>query len=186
MKEKLNEHLQDGEKLLWSGMPNMKMMDETHKTAYAVKAVVTVFVAAAFLLYYMMGVQDGTIQFKAMVVVLTVVLAGVVLAPDWMDVKKLNKAVYAVTDRRLLTLINGALHAIEFDKITEYKFDTDSDGQTTLMCGKSGMKAKPARRRLQTIFGTRMTDDGTACDRFVMYGIPEADKVEALMKKYVK
>ena len=36
------------------------------------------------------------------------------------------------------------------------------------------------------IFGLRMSDDGTVCDRFVMYGIPEADKVEKLMKKYVK
>ena len=50
----------------------------------------------------------------------------------------------------------------------------------------SGMKTRPSRRRLNTIFGLRMSDDGTVCDRFVMYGIPEADKVEKLMKKYVK
>ena len=186
MKEKLNEHLYEGEKLLWCGAPSMKMMDETHKNPYALKAVLSVFAAVAFLMYYMLGVTAGTIQFKAMVIVLLAVLVGVVLAPDWMDVGKLNKAVYGVTDRRLMTLINGNVHSIEFSKIIEYKFDTDQDGQTTLMCGKSGMKARPNRRRLQTIFGTRMTDDGTACDRFVMYGIPEADKVEALMKKYVK
>ena len=186
MKEKLNEHLYEGEQLLWSGAPSMKMLDATHSAAYGVKTVVSVFAAVAFLLYYMLGVQAGTIHFKPMVIVLLLVLVGVVLAPDWMDVGKLNKAVYGVTDRRLMTLINGNVHSVEFAKITEYKFDTDKDGQVTLMCGKSGMKARPSRRRLQTIFGTRMTDDGTAVDRFVMYGIPEADKVEALMKQYVK
>ena len=186
MNEKLKEHLQEGEKLLWSGAPTVKMMDETYKNAYAGKAVVILFAAIAFLVYYMLGVQDGTIPFKASVIALTAILAAVVLAPDVMDVGKLNKAVYGVTDRRLLVFINGALHAIEFDKITDYKFDTDAAGQTTLMCGESAMKCRPTRRRLNTIYGTRMTDDGSACDRFVMYGIPEADKVEALMKKYVK
>ena len=186
MNEKLNEYLLEGEKLLWTGTPKMKMMDNTHKDAYAGKAVVVVFGAVAFLMYYMLGVTDGTIPFKAAVPALVAVLIGVLLAPDWMDVGKLNKAVYGATDRRLLILVNGAVHAIDYDKIDTYQFDTDKDGQTTLMCGKSGVKVRPTKRRLNTIFGTRMSDDGTVCDRFVMYGIPEADKVEALVKKYIK
>ncbi|MBQ5672082.1 MAG: hypothetical protein IIV43_06980 [Oscillospiraceae bacterium] len=186
MNDKLNEYLQDGEQLLWSGKPTMKMPDEAHMNAYAVKAVLTVFGGVAFLMYYMLGVTHGTIPFKAAVLVLLAVLMGVILAPDWMDVGKLNKAVYAVTDRRLLVLVNNVVHAVSFDVIDAYKFDTDAAGQTTLMCGKSGMKTRPSRRRLNTIFGLRMSDDGTVCDRFVMYGIPEADKVEKLMKKYVK
>ena len=186
MNDKLNEYLQEGEQLLWSGKPAMKMLDEAHKTTYAGKAVLTVFGAVAFLMYYMLGVTEGTIPFKAAVLVLLAVVVGVILAPDWMDVGKLNKAVYGVTDRRLLVLVNNALHAVSFDKIDDYKFDTDAAGQTTLMCGKSGMKVRPSRRRLNTIFGLRMSDDGTVCDRFVMYGLPEADKVEKLMKKYVK
>ena len=186
MNDKLKENLQDGEQLLWSGTPAMKMLDETHKNVYAIKAVLTVFGAVAFLMYYMLGVTGGTIPFKAAVLVLLAVLMGVILAPDWMDVGKLNKSVYAVTDRRLLVLVNGAVHAVAYDKIDAYKFDTDADGQISLLCGASGMKVRPARRRLNTIFGLRMSDDGTVCDRFVMYGIPEADKVEKLVKKYVK
>ena len=186
MNDKLDEYLQDGEQLLWSGKPAMKMLDETNKDVYAVKAVLTVFGAVAFLMYYMLGVTAGTIPFKAAVLVLLAVLVGVLLAPDWMDVGKLNKAVYAVTDRRLIVMVNGAVHAVAYDKIDAYKFDTDAAGQTTLMCGKSGMKTRPSRRRLNTIFGLRMSDDGSVCDRFVMYGIPEADKVEKLLKKYVE
>ena len=186
MNDKLKEYLQDGEQLLWSGKPAMKMLDEANKDVYAVKAVLTVFGAVAFLMYYMLGVTAGTIPFKAAVLVLLAVLVGVLLAPDWMDVGKLNKAVYAVTDRRLIVMVNGAVHAVAYDKIDAYKFDTDAAGQTTLMCGKSGMKTRPSRRRLNTIFGLRMSDDGSVCDRFVMYGIPEADKVEKLLKKYVE
>ena len=186
MNDKLKENLQDGEQLLWSGTPAMKMLDETHKNVYAIKAVLTVFGAVAFLMYYMLGVTAGTIPFKAAVLVLLAVLVGVILAPDRMDVGKLNKAVYGVTDRRLLVLVNNALHAVSFDVIDAYKLDTDAAGQTTLMCGKSGMKTRPSRRRLNTIFGLRMSDDGSVCDRFVMYGLPEADKVEKLLKKYVK
>ncbi|MBQ3256891.1 MAG: hypothetical protein IJA67_05725 [Oscillospiraceae bacterium] len=186
MNDKLNEVLLEGEKLLWSGKPTMKMLDETHKNVYAGKAVLTVFGAVAFLMYYMLGVTEGTIPFKAAVLVLLAVLMGVILAPDRMDVGKLNKAVYGVTDRRLLVLVNGAVHAVAYDKIDAYKFETDKDGQTSLLCGESGMKVRPSRRRLNTIFGLRMTDDCSMCDRFVMYGIPEADKVEKLVNKYVK
>ena len=186
MIEKMKEQLQEGETLLWSGSPAMKTLDETHKTVYLLKAVLTGFGAVAFLMYYMLGVQAGTIQFKSMVIVLLVALMGVILAPDWMDVGKLNKAVYGVTNRRLLVFVGGNLHAVAFEQIDAYKFATDSDGQTSLMCGKSGMRIAPNRRRLNTIFGLRMSDDGSVCDRFVMYGIPEADRVEALLKKYVK
>ena len=186
MDDKMMSILQDGEQLLWSGKPTMKMLDKTHKSVYLAKAGLTVLGAGAFLAYYMNGVSAGTIPFKAAVLVLLAVLVGVILAPDWMDIGKLNKAVYGVTDRRLIVMVNGYVHAVDFDKIDAYKFDTDADGQTTLMCGASGMKAAPSRRRLNTIFGLRMSDDGTVCDRFVMYGIPEADKVEKLLKKYVK
>ena len=48
MNDKLNEYLQDGEQLLWSGKPTMKMPDEAHMNAYAVKAVLTVFGGVAF------------------------------------------------------------------------------------------------------------------------------------------
>ena len=185
MDEKLMGVLQEGEKLLWSGKPTMKMLDKTHKGPFLCKAALTVAGAIAFLVYYMNGVSAGTIPFKAAVLVLLAVLVGVILAPDWMDIGKLNKAVYAVTDRRLIVMVNGYVHAVAFDKIDAYKFDTDKDGQTTLMCGASGMKVSPSRRRLNTIFGLRMSDDGAVCDRFVMYGIPEADKVEKLVRKYI-
>lgn len=186
MNNKLNEYLQEGEQLLWSGRPAVKMMDEVYTNAYAVKVALTVIGAVAFLMYYMLGVTGGTIHFKPAVILILLVLMGVVLAPDWMDVNKLNKSVYGMTDQRLLILVNGNLHAVKLSMITAYKFDVDAEGQISLLCGKSGMKVRPTRRRLNTIFGLRMTDDGTACDRFVMYGIPDADRVEALMNQYVK
>ena len=184
MDEKMMSVLQDGEQLLWSGKPTMKMLDKTHKSVYLVKAVLTAAGAAAFLMYYMNGVSAGTIPFKGMVLLLLAVLMGVVLAPDWMDIGKLNKAVYAMTDRRLIVMVNGYVHTVAYDKIDAYKFVTDADGQTSLLCGESGMKVSPSRRRLNTIFGLRMSDDGSVCDRFVMYGIPEADKAEQIMNKY--
>lgn len=186
MNDKLNEQLQEGEKLLWSGKPEFKTLGETHKNIYAAKCVLIVAALIGFFSYYGTIVAAGQTEFKISVVVIMGALAAVILALEWIDAGKMKKTVYGVTDRRLISVVENAVHTLNYDKIEDYKFDTDKDGQVSLLVGKSAMSANARNHRTNAIYGTRMTDDGTACDRFVFYAIPEADKVEKLIKKYVK
>jgi len=181
MEQKLNDILVDGEKLLWSGKPEFKSLGETHKNFYAGKVVVVAFALIAFFMYYFIGVKEGTIPFKAAVLVIMGVVAAVPLALEWLDVQKMNKTVYAVTDKRLISLVDTAVNTLTYDLIREYKFAEDADGQVSLVCGCDMMKKSPRTYRASAVYGLRMKDDHSECERFVMYAIPEADKVKKLV-----
>ena len=183
MEQKLNEILKENEKVLWSGMPAFKAMGATHKTMYAGKCVVVAFLAIAFLMYYFLGVQEGTITFKPAVLVLAAVLAAVPLMLDWVDVKKMQKTVHAITDSRLISIVDGAVNSVEYAQVEEYKFVEDADGQVSLMCGSDMMNKGPRTCRTNAVFGLRMNAEGSACERFVLYAIPEADEVKKLITK---
>lgn len=184
MNEKINAQLQEGEKLLWTGEPEFVPMGNTHKSFYIAKVVVVLAAMAAFMAYYLKIVSTGQVEFNTMIVVIMAALAAVLLALEWVDAGKMKKTVYGITDRRLISVVETAVHTVSYDMIKDYKFDTDKDGQVSLVIGKSAMAANARSHRTNAVFGTRMTDDGTACERFVFYAIPEADKVKELMKKY--
>lgn len=186
MDTKLKDVLMDGEQLLWSGSPVFKTLGETHKTMYGVKAVIIVGALIAFLCYYMKGVMDGLIAFKAMAIVIMLVLAAVPLMLEWLDAQKMKKTVYAVTDSRLIAVVDTAVNVITYDKIKDYKFAADADGQVSLVCGCDMMKASPRSYRASCVYGVRMKGDGSECERFVMYALPEPDAVAELVNKRIK
>lgn len=183
MEQKLNETLRENEKVLWSGKPEFKAFGATHKTAYAAKCAVVAAIVIGFLAYYFMGVKAGTITFKAMVLVLTAVVAAVPLVLEWVDVSKMKKTVYAMTDSRMISIVDGAVNSVEYAKVDAYKFVEDADGQVSLMCGTDMINQGPRTCRTNAVFGTRMRADGSACERFVLYAIPEADEVKKLAAK---
>lgn len=186
MEQKLYDILTDGEKVLWSGKPEFKILGETHKKFFAAKVVVIAFALIAFFMYYFIGVKEGTIPFKASVLVIMGVIAAVPLMLEWLDAQKMKKTIYAVTDKRLISLVDTAVNALPYDRIKEYKFAEDADGQVSLVCGCDMMKKNPRSYRASAVFGLRMKDDNSECERFVMYAIPEADKVKKLVAKLVK
>ena len=186
MDTKLKDVLMDGEQLLWSGSPVFKTLGETHKNMFAVKAIVVVGALIAFLCYYLKGVMDGVIAFKAMAIVIMVVLAAVPLMLEWLDAQKMRKTVYAVTDSRLIAVVDTAVNVITYDKIKDYKFAADADGQVSLVCGCDMMKASPRSYRASCVYGVRMKGDGSECERFVMYALPDADAVAELVTKRIK
>lgn len=186
MEQKLYANLMEGEQVLWSGKPEFKTFGATHKSFIIVKAVVIAIALIGFFMYYFAGVQSGTIDFKASVIVIMAVVAAVPLALEWLDAQKMKKTVYAVTDKRLITLVDTAVNAVTYDQVKEHKFAEDADGQVSLVCGSDMMKKSPRTYRANAVFGLRMKDDGSACERFVMYAIPEADKVKKLTAKLMK
>ena len=176
MEQKLYDTLAEGEKLLWSGKPEFKTLGETHKNFYAAKVVVIAFALSAFFMYYFIG----------SVILIMGVVAAVPLATEWLDAQKMKKTIYAVTDSRLITLVDTAVNVVPFDKVKEYKFAEDADGQVSLVCGCDMMKKSPRSYRASAVFGLRMKADNSECERFVMYAIPEADQVKELVAKLLK
>ena len=186
MEQKLYDNLMDGEKLLWSGKPEFKILGETHKNFYAAKLVVIVFALIAFFMYYLIGVKEGSIPFKASVFVIMGVIAAVPLMLEWLDAQKMKKTIYAITDKRLITLVDTAVNDVPFEQVKAHKFAEDADGQISLVCGCDMMKASPRSYRASAVFGLRMKADNSECERFVMYAIPEADKVKKLIATLMK
>ena len=186
MEQKLYENLMEGEKLLWSGKPEFKTLGNTHKNFFAAKVVVIVAALIAFFAYYFAGVKDGSIPFKGAVLVIMGVIAAVPLMLEWLDAQKMKKTIYAVTDSRLIAMVDTAVNVVSYDKIKTYKFEKDADGQTSLVCGCDMMKKSARTYRSAAVFGLRMKADNSECERFVMYAIPEADKVKTLVEKLVK
>lgn len=186
MEQKLYELIGEDEQLLWFGKPEFKLLGETHKTFFAVKTLVVAFGLVAFLMYYFLGVTNGTIQFKAAVPVILVVIAAVPVAIEWLDAKKMQKTVYGITDCRMISMVDGAVHAVEYDKVKEFKFAEDADGQVSLVCGKDVIKKGPRTYRTSAVYGLTMSADNTTCERFVLYAIPEADQVKELVAKLMK
>lgn len=186
MEQKLYDNLMEGEKLLWSGKPEFKILGETHKNFFAGKIVVIAFALISFFMYYLIGVKNGTIEFKASVIVIMAVVAAVPMALEWLDAQKMKKAIYAVTDRRLISLVDTAVNAVSYNQIKEYKFAEDADGQVSLVCGSEMMKKNPRSYRASAVFGLKMKEDHSECERFVMYAIPEADEVKKLVATLMK
>lgn len=185
MEQKLYENLKENEKVLWTGKPAFKALGDTHKKFYAAKVVVVLFLTTAFLMYYLMGVKEGTIVFKPAVIVLTAVVAAVPLTLEWLDAKKMSKTIYAITDTRIISIVDGAVHSVEYSKIKEYQFVDDADGQTSLVCGSDMMKKNSRSYRTGAVYGLSMNAENTACERFVLYAIPAADQVKKLIAERI-
>ena len=102
-----------------------------------------------------------------------------------LDASKIRKRMqYAITDKRLIILTDSD-KSVEYSAISAAKLDRDEDGHTSLLCGEDAIKAKPWKRRAATLSGA-ITDDNTGmCERFVMYALPDADKVKETLKPFL-
>ena len=171
MENRLQNYLIEGEKILWTGAPKFVLLDKTNKPFILAKAAIVVVAIAMFIAYYFSFVSATGGELKLSVFLVCAALAALTISPELLDARKLKNTCYAITDRRLISLIGANVESVEFSKIKTYGFGEDADGQISLLCGERAMAGKPRLRRLYTVLGTRLTEDRTACDSFVFYGI---------------
>lgn len=182
MEEILKEALKSGEKLLWSGRPeSFETLDATHKKDFVVSLVCSAVIAAVLLALYVYFALKNNVEIKAFVVIVVLILSFFKPLGVWTDASRLKKSVmYAATDKRLIVIREGTKEA-SYGRIQEAQFKTDADGHTSLLCGKNALKLKDVKWRGATIVGQN-TDDGEApCDSFVMYAVPESEKLKAVL-----
>lgn len=83
-----------------------------------------------------------------------------------------NKTTYVATNRRLI-VYSGDLKAVDYELIKEAAFKQDADGQTTFLCGKAAIQAKPTKWRIISLFGLNDLEakDGPVCECFAFYAL---------------
>ena len=185
MEERLRNSLIEGEEILWMGSPKFQTLDRTNRTYIIAKAVLTLASVGVFMVSYLDYAIAGGMGVNVTVPVIVAALTALVLMPEIMDAYKLKKALYAVTNRRIISVVNGTVMSVEYSKIQEYAFAEDTDGQISLLCGNKAMACKPRMRRLYTILGARLTEDKSVCESYVLYAIPENNELKQLLKTYI-
>ena len=185
MEDLLKNALDENETLLWSGRPeNFEVFDKTNKKCFVKKAVIAAIVSVLLIgAYALMSVPNG--NFKFIIVVIILVFAGYSPLNVLMDANKLKKKIgYAITDKRLLTVLDSA-KGIPYSAIDCAALRTDEDGHVTLLCGPDALNSKPGDWRAFTVIGAYMDDSGEKCDRYAMYALPDAERVKAILKPYL-
>lgn len=183
MEETLKKELREDEKLLWWGRPEeFTFLDRTYKSTFIRKLVISFGIVAALIVAY--AVAAGA-DFKLGIAVVLLALGCIGPGNMLTDASKLRKNVtYAVTDRRLIQVLDGA-KSVEYAAVGRVQLRTDSDGHTSLLCGADGEKAKETKWRELAVVGARMDAETGRCGSFVMYAVPDADKLKSILSRFV-
>lgn len=185
MEEILKSALDDNEKLLWTGRPeNFEALDETNRKYFIKKAIIAAAVSALLIAAYaLMVVSSGNFKFSIVAIILVFAVYGPLNV--LMDANKLKKKIgYAITDKRLITVLDSA-RGIPYSAVKCAEFRTDADGHTALLCGPDAVNSKAEQWRAFTVIGACMDESGEQCERYVMYALPEAERVKVILKPYL-
>ena len=187
MEQKLQEILEEGEQLLWSGVPEQfEMMNATYKT-FLVRKILLIAVGIVGLSgWYISAAIANGVKIQPVAIIVCALPFLYSIYSDFADVKKLqNKILYGMTDRRMITVGNG-VSSVPYEKVDCWKLDADADGMVSLVCGMDAVKGKAHTRRSAAVCGARTNIDTDLCESYVMYGITkDAKAVEKIISARV-
>lgn len=186
MEELLKESLREDEKLLWSGRPEaFETLDKTHKSPFIRSGIIAAVVTIALCVAYVILAKAKDVPLKPAVLVIVAACGIFIIVRGLLDASKIRKRTsYVITDKRLLILTDSA-RSVEYSAINVAKLDRDEDGHTSLLCGEGAIKMKPWKRRVAVLSGAITDDDTGMCERFVLYALPDADKIKEILKPYL-
>lgn len=188
MEKLLREKLLEDETLLWTSVPGtFDTMDAAYKAPILRKILLTAVGIVVLAGWYISAAVANGVKVQPIAIVVCALPFLYSIWNDFSDAKKLKtQTLYALTDRRILTLNGKQLHALEYEKVTEYDFVTDAAGQVSLICGPDAIKAGVKHTREAAVCGFRMNIDTDTCESYAMYGITDhAQQVKAIMDKYI-
>ena len=173
MEQKLYGILEEGEQLLWCGAPEQfEMMNATYKTVQLRKILLTAIGIIALSAWYISAAIANGVKVQPIAILVCALPFLYSIYNDFSDVKKLrSRTLYAMTDRRMITVIDNVVSHIDYEKIDDWKLEADADGMVSLICGSDAVKAKPHTRRAAAVCGAHTNIDTALCESYVMYGI---------------
>ena len=187
MKTSIYEHIEEDEKVLWSGeAEKFDTFDKTHKKKFIFKTMFLFIAVVAMIAGYIKVsyINDGVLRWPILILVALIFVAPTVTF--FLDAEKLKKKVkYIITDRRLI-VVNDVARDMPFAAIKEAEMRTDEDGHTSLLCGDYARKLKANQIRNRAVIGVATRDEDTGiCKQFVFYALPESQKIKQLLKSYI-
>ena len=188
MEQRLESFLQEGEQLLWSGSPEpVATMSGIYKSAIIRKILL---IAVGFVVlagWYISAAVKNGVQVQPAAIIVCVLPFLYSIYNDFADGKVLReRTLYAMTDRRMITVVDKAVSGVEYANVDVWKVDADGDGVVSLVCGCDAVRAKETVRREGAVCGVRTNLDTGMCESYVMYSITaEADKVAEIAAKYI-
>lgn len=183
METKLYDLLQEDEKLLWSGSPEQfETMSAVYKPALLRKIMMIVAGIVILSAWYISAALKNGVVVQPVAIFVCALPFLYSIYNDFSDAKKLRSAVvYAMTDRRMITLVDHAVSSITYEQVAGFRMDTDDDGIVSLVCGDDALKGKATSRRAAAVCGAHTNLDTNLCESYVMYGITaEADAVRTI------
>ena len=187
MEELLKKAMEDGEKLLWSARPEkFETLDKTYKPIFLRKLIISLLVGAVFSVGYILLARKSGVELKWGFFVVVWVFCSISPIGIFRDAKALAKStVYGITDKRLITVTNSdAVRSVTYDKLEQAEFYTDEEGHISLICGRADGR-KPGGN-LRGAATSAVSADEEKCDRFVMYAVPQSDKIRKLLSEYME
>ena len=187
MEELLKKAMEDGENLLWSARPEkFETLDKTYKPLFTKKLTISLLVGLFLSVGYFILSKRSEAEIKWGFLVLVWLFCVISPVNVFRDANSLRKnTVYAMTDRRLFTVIDSTtVRDVTLAQIEKASFLTDEDGHVSLFCGKEGKKPGSNLRSI-TLTVPSINEETDKCERYVMYAVPQADKLQKLLKDYV-
>ena len=185
MTERLKEKLLPGEKVLWSGASEkFETMDHTNKAAYIKRAMIILGTVAALCLLYIVYVTSKGIDLKLGLVAIALGFAVLGSANFYFDAKKLGRAFYAVTDQRVISIIDMP-KSLERAKIRDVEMKTDEDGHVSLLFGKKVIDSKSHQWRTYALLDPYIGEESGKCERFALYAIPDAENLKKILTDFL-
>ena len=174
MDELLKTSLEPGEQLLWSGQAEpFETLDVVYKKRFTIVTAVCALVAVLLIIGYIIIARE--VGVKLLFILLILALTAIAPLNVISDAGKLRKTLYAVTDRRLIT-VREAVRSVAYDKIQEAALRKDEAGHTSLLCGVDALKGKPWKLRECAVLGPRFDpEDDSTCQGFVFYAVQDVD-----------
>ena len=188
MEQKLLSLLDTEEKLLWSGVPEpFEMMGAAYKSKLIRKFLLTAAGIIGLSAWYITAALKNGVAVQPIAIIICALPFLYSIYNDFSDVKKLKgKTIYAMTDRRMITVVDKAASYIEYGKVRGWKLEADDDGVMSFVCGDDALKAKAVSRRAAAVCGAHTNIDTDLCESYVMYGITQdADKIEKIAAQYM-
>ena len=184
MEETLKKELGKDEKLLWkSGPEAFETFDATYKKHIIRKLVVTCAIVLAVLIAYIIFAVTKGGGVKIVIVAILLLVAVCASLNNLTDASTIRKALYAVTDKRLI-FVGDSVKSVDLNVIGKAAFKKDEAGHYTLLCG-SVIDSKPTSWRSLTVSGPKIDESTNMCERFALYAVPEHEKVQKILSEYV-
>ena len=174
--ELLRSKLEDGETVLWTGkaVPG-KILSPAYRQDFLLKLLISGGIGLFFVIQCIKSAVEAGEPLKIGPVLVIIGVAAVAPCAVLADGKRAGRLRYAATDRRLITLNLDNFNCVFYKTIHDAAFRKDSDGKTSLLCGKSAVLSSPSKWRDIATRNCPFLSEKGVCEAFALYAVDDAE-----------